>query len=365
MNTSRKNFIILAAVLGALVAGIWIWNSQQTPPPAPEQTTEDARPEEAASSAQEQEMQYMSELPRLTVTESEKPLVAPETNASVVRGNATEKEQRTDPVVSQDFVRDLARLCATNYHPAGTRHNTGQTGITTLTFKKLNMHYGVNLTGLTTGTRDVLEARSAIFNHLLSPIVLRMVYDIYSDEFVSVLAEEALAQTREYSQPDGGYAFSAISQKDARELLALYGDLVQEVGSCFQAFAKRSDLVEIMARYTHAARRVTDSYGAYADLEAQDAPQYKLDRVSAEIKKALTERDKMRAAIIAMTSPIKNRKLLSEGDIMDIATWISRRIAGNQDNLNAIGAIASLSFELADALRGYTLPAAATANADS
>ncbi|GAB6177471.1 hypothetical protein JCM16814_23620 [Desulfobaculum senezii] len=367
MNAQRKSLLTLAVVLIAIGAGFWQWNARTAP--APDAQTE-SRQDEADGAAS-----YLSELPRVPVTDDgnataeataqpQPAAPAQETNASQVRGNATPSEQRTDAVVTPDFIRDLARLCATNYHPPRTRHNPSGSGLTTLTFKKLNMHYGIELTGLRTGSRDVLEGRTAVLRHLMSPIVLRTVYALFGDAFVAALAEEGMHQTREFKAPEGGYAFRALTAKEAENMLDVYAAMVREVGSTFRAFAKRRDLVDVMERYSRAARRVTDAYGAYADLEAQDAPAKQLDRISAEIKKALVERDSMRATILSMASPKKTRKLLSEGDVMDIATWISRRLTTDKEYINAIGAIASLSEELAMDLKGFDTTALA-ANAAS
>jgi hypothetical protein len=349
MNAQRKSLLTLAVVLIAIGAGFWLWNARTAP--APDAQTE-SRQDEADGAAS-----YLSELPRVPVTDDgnataeataqpQPAAPAQEANASQIRGNATPSEQRTDAVVTPDFIRDLARLCATNYHPPRTRHNPSGSGLTTLTFKKLNMHYGIELTGLRTGSRDVLEGRTAVLRHLMSPIVLRTVYALFGDAFVAALAEEGMHQTREFKAPEGGYAFRALTAKEAENMLDVYAAMVREVGSTFRA------------------RRVTDAYGAYADLEAQDAPAKQLDRISAEIKKALVERDSMRATILSMASPKKTRKLLSEGDVMDIATWISRRLTTDKEYINAIGAIASLSEELAMDLKGFDTTALA-ANAAS
>ncbi|NJB68472.1 hypothetical protein GGQ74_002145 [Desulfobaculum xiamenense] len=358
MTLTRRNSLLLVVVLAALVAGFWVWNSLkpkavEAPAPVVEAPATD----------------YVSELPapvsddqNATAEQSAPP--AEEVNASQVRGVAAPEHPQDDAVVTPDFVRDIARLCATNYHPAHTRNNDSAIGMTTLTFKKLNMHYGVNLTGLHTGTRDVLEGRTAVLNHLMSPIALRLVYGLYADAFVQALGEEALAQTREYRLDDGGYAFRSLTEAEARGMLTLYAQLVDEIGLCFRTFARQPKLVDAMRNYTLAARNVNAAYGTYADLEASDAAQAKLDAVAQDIKQALTERDRLRNTILAMAMPTKSRKLLTGGDVMDIATWISRRLATNPDNINGIGALASLSEELSTSLRSATpTPQADTAQA--
>jgi len=262
----------------------------------------------------------------------------------------------TDRVLTPDFVSDLAAFLARAYHPAGTRDNTGNRGLTTMTFKRLNMRYGVDLTGLDVDARDSATGRNQALSHLMSPIVLRLAFDILSDPFVHELADQGARQQRAF-QNGGAYAKRPLRDAQVREMLKIHASLVADAGKIFRTFASRPDLLTAMRRYFQAAADVNAAYGKYADREAVGAPQKELDAISVEIKNTIQAREKMRVGLMQGATP-RSGSLLSEGDVLDIAAWIYRRIKANPEAINAVGAIASLSKELADKLNAYAYPPA-------
>ncbi|WP_461208976.1 hypothetical protein [Desulfocurvus sp. DL9XJH121] len=263
---------------------------------------------------------------------------------------------KSDRVLTPDFMRDLAAYLASAYHPAGTRDNTGNRGMTTMTFKRLNMRYGVNLSGLDVDHADTVAGRREALTHLMSPIVLRLAFDILADPFVEELAAQGAAQKREF-RTKTGYEERPISDAQVREMLKLYAALVSDAGRTFRTFAGNPDLVAAMKRYFKEADRVNAAYAAYADREAVGAPRDELDAISKEIKEAIQDREKARDALLSMADRGPHT-MLGQGDVADIAAWIYRRLANDTDAINAVGAIASLSGELAEKLASYTYPAA-------
>lgn len=260
----------------------------------------------------------------------------------------------TDRVLTTDFVHDLAAFLASAYQPAHSEDNAGNRGLTTMTFKRLNMRYGVDLTGLDVDRRNAAKGRREALEHLMSPIVLRLAFDIFSQPFADELAAEGARQTRSFKSGDG-YAEHALSAGQVREMLRLYASLSADVGNTFQAFASRPDLVQAASRYFQAAGAVNAAYGKYADREAAGAPQAELDAISVEVRDAIQARERMRAALLKDAAP-RPGSLLAEADVLDIAAWTYRRLSRDPEAINAVGAMASLSGELAQKLNAYVYP---------
>lgn len=262
----------------------------------------------------------------------------------------------SDRVLTRAFVRDLAAFLARAYHPAGTRDNLSNRGVTTMTFKRLNMRYGVDLTGLDVDAKDSAIGRDQALSHLMSPIVLRLAFDILADPFVEELAAQAANQSREFTN-GSGYAARTLRDGHVREMLKLHAALVNDAGKIFRTYASRPNLVSAMRRYFQAVEAVNAAYGKYADREAVSAPQAELDAISVEIQNAIKTRDTMRANLMKGAAP-GSGSMLTDGDALDIAAWIYRRLKHDPESINAIGALASLSTELSQKLNDYVYPAA-------
>ncbi|MDY7001390.1 MAG: hypothetical protein SVS15_06370 [Thermodesulfobacteriota bacterium] len=276
--------------------------------------------------------------------------------------NATGQEPlpESDKVVTPDFIKDLARFTASCYHPAGTRHNRGKVGLTTCTFKKLNIRYGVRLTGLAHQSRDPEAAREEIFAYAFNPITLKLIYDIYANDFILALTDAVQNQTREFLSGSGKYVEAGLGPEHAAEMLRIHARLAADTARCFQCFARKPDLVSPVAQYFRAAQKVLEAYGEYASLEVESADAKALDKVSEKIKQAIMAREKIKNSIISGIRPKAEPFSLSEGDVLDMATWVYRRVSGHPERINAVGAVAALLLTLAEDLEkasGSAVPA--------
>jgi len=277
-------------------------------------------------------------------------------NATSAEADQTVPEQADEgytpgDLVTPQFVLDLARYAASNYHPAGTRHNAEDQGVLTLSFKKLNMRYGVTMTGLDVDTRDVESARDTIFGLILNPIVLRTIYNLYQDDFIAALAQETQSQTRLFRTASGDYAVRPMQPVHTAEMFELLAHMTRDVGLVFRSFAANPGLVGVMAEYQDARQRVHAAYGEFASLEAQGKSGEALNRVSDEIRDAIITREGLRSAVLAKIVPQEEDFALSDGDVMDIAAWIHRRVSPDIERMPSMGALASLFLEFSEALQ--------------
>lgn len=279
-------------------------------------------------------------------TPKEPATAAPEASPEVTM---SAQAPNTDKVLTLSFIEDLAQYLAAGYQPAGTVHNTGSSGTTTVTFKKLNMRYGVDLTGLDVDRNNPVMGRRQALDHLMSPIVLRLAYNLFARDFAQALAGAGEGQTRQFAV-SSGFNARKVKPGHVQEMLDIYATQLRDMGRTFEVFASRPELVDLMGRYFAAKQRVNEAYSHYADREAQDAPDAELDRISLNIKQAITEREALKRELLRGTRASEGSSL-SEGDRLDIAAWTYRRLSADPEAINAIGALASLSQELADELR--------------
>lgn len=295
--------------------------------------------------------EYQEELPKTAPLSAEN-----QENATLAEGKES-PEPRTGQgyapgdVVTPQFVLDLARYAASNYHPAHTRHNAEDAGLNTLSFKKLNMRYGVTMNGLDVDVRNVEQARDTVFGLILNPIVLRTIYNVYKDDFLAALVQEAGSQTRLFRTATGDFEVRPMEPAHIREMLELQSAMSRDVGLVFRSFAANPGLMGVLSEYFDAVDRVNAAYGEFATLEAQGKAGEALTRVSDEIRDAIISREGLRSAILSKTVPEEAGFGLSDGDVMDIASWIYRRVSPDADRMAAMGALASLFLEFAQELR--------------
>ncbi len=328
--------VVALAVVVAAAIGLWLYADLNRTAPGPVAEQEQAPPER----------QYMTDLPAAQPAEPETP-AEPTVTGQVRPEQPAEPPAPAGGVVQPDFVTDLAGYVTAHYHPAGTTDNQGRHGISTLTFKALNMRYGTRLTGLTHEDPDRQAARQEIFTALMHPLVLRVVFDLYADEFVSALEAQARAQSRDFITASGAQS-RPLDDAHVAELLRITADQTRRYGALFESFARRPDMADGVVRYFEAARRVNEAYAAFADAEAAGAGTKILDATAETIKQSIKERERLKASVLAALRPRDGG--LSDGEVLDVATWITRRLQGHPGRINSIGAIASLSGELADKL---------------
>lgn len=306
-------------------------------------------------SEQAQERDYQRELPEFAPLPAQNATNA--TSAAPANATIQEKEDGFKPgdLVTPRFILDLARYAVSNYHPAGTRHNDRKSGIATLSFKKLNMRYGVNLTGLDVDARDVDKARSTVFELILNPVVLNAIYKFYADDFVDALIQEGRTQTRSFRTKGGGFEERPMEPGQVREMLALYAKMAGDTAMVFRSFSSNPGLVQTMADYFASVARVHAAYEEFAALEAQGRTGEALSRVSVEIRDAIMAREALKSEILKKTTPSERSFGLSDGEVMDIASWIYRRVSNDAGRLSSIGSIATIfldfSGELEDAAK--------------
>lgn len=358
----KKGAPILAmVVIGCIVAAVlFVVNrkNETEAEKAPKASVQKEEKEKGALSdlplfAPDEEQEQEPE-PKVTPGFEDVPQVAEEADSvdSSVSMKATPPQ--TDRILTGGFVTDLASYMASAYKPAKTRANPGGRAMIAMTFKRLNMRYGVDMTGLNVPSGDVLAARKKAYRHLMSPIVLRLAYGLFSEQFIEELAQAAADQQRDFSKNDG-YASRNLQDWHVREMLKLYASMVSDAGNCFKTFASRPDLVAVMNRYFDAVRNVNVAYQQYSDREAVGASQKELDSISKQIQQAIKLREELKGNLLGAVK-LRSGALIDETDVLNIASWIYRRLKADPDSINAIGAIASLSQDLARDMRAYHYP---------
>ncbi len=348
---ASKGLVILLVIV-VIVAGLFaykIYQKRETLQDTTQKTEKVAPPKE----------NYQATLPAQATPEVAQPASQPAPRKKTPEESSVSMQATapgTDKVVSPAFIKDLASFLASSYQPAHSLNNTGNHGITTLSFKQLNMHYGINLTGRTVQKTDPLQGRREVLDHLMSPTVLRIVYDLFSDSFVRELALQGSKQERLFEKK-ATHVRRKITTNQVREMLRIYGTQVHNIGILFQAFGKNPALIPAFDAYYAAVRRVNTAYALYADKDAQNADQQQLDELALEIKDAIQQREEKKETVLTLLDAENNVHLGHEEEL-EIAQWAYRRIKQDAEATKSIATLASLAKELTLKMTQYVYPPA-------
>lgn len=354
----KRNLLIVIPLLLALGVGGVVWYKFIRTSPKPS-FTEPAQPDN-----QGQVSGYLRDIPkgddivagdddatREQVDDTQAMPMESNGTADIAPGE-TQPIEKAPPVPEEDsivrpaFMVDLAVFAADHFQPAGTRDNPGKKALSTLSFRTLNMRYGVDLTGLETQNEDVFKAREEIFDYVLKPVVMRLVYIIYAGKFVDTLTQIGGNQTRAYITGPNTYEERSLSSADTADMLNIYAADIRGAAACLDAFARRKELSAAYSRYVAAVARVNNAYMRYMDAEAAGG---RVERLADEIRDAVQDRENLKNKLItSLRGNSSSIKSLDDADVLDIAGWAHRRLAADPGRRDGLITAAELLANLAE-----------------
>lgn len=352
--------IIALALLLALAAA-WVVFQQSTGLNAPgregqEQEKTSRVPTPANESEREEETRVSSEAN--TTAGSER-----------VPGNRTSSRDQGEPlpdsrkVVTPAFVLDLAHFVVSRYHPEWGQDNPREEGILRLSFRALNVRYGMELTGLRHSSSALKKARQEVLRKLLDPDMLKHAYIRFADSFVREVVRTGKNSTRRVKTPEGEIRERSLSDADVAEMLQLGSSYLRDVSAVLAMLGEKPGLDAFIGDYLEAknqavhfnyqlnqveeALRVRQDRSEGADLEEL---REKRREVVKEYSRAIAKRERARQELVdKVIQGTEERIDLGVAEILYIAEWVHRRAPG-EENRSAIVTGARLFQDLADRL---------------
>lgn len=247
-----------------------------------------------------------------------------------------------DPMVSMDFVDDLARHIVASFYPQGSHPQAEARPITLLSVKTLNMRYGVKMTGLRHTADDVRQARRQVLGYLLGP-AMRSVYGLYADKLVELVKGYAGYLTREFQAADGGKR--RLTPEEQTQLLRVSADWGRGLSACLRSLAKVEDLEDLVRRKLQTEQTALDANEEVGNVLMLLQPlrdKAEGAKLSADERNSLAEAEAaMRAASNAYQQALKDREAartvlvekmyqagepgLGEASCAYVAAWLYRR----------------------------------------
>lgn len=367
-NKQIRTIAIGVAALLAIAAGIWLFSGSPESPP-------EQKPDNASNTTEQaQSMQDIADKAAEQAVDLIQP-AAPESSDSEANATDTEQEPsaRTeaqsggevreavapappeskaqpteDSVVRISFVDDLAAYLVSGYQPPRSRKNPTDRGRLVISYKQVNMHYGLDpsLFGNPGGPAD--RMRKAILQYMFRPGVLKALYDLYAEAFTDQMVEQAELAERSFPTDNGSFAMGPLNPAQQGELLSLYADKSSDAGKVFQALGQNIDLFVTVRNYLQAVRDVNKAYEHFWKRDLDDPSQVEL--AGREIKQAIVRRERLRSKVVRAIRNAHSLNRVSDEELLYLAQWGFRRSRNMEHPEETMGMLADLLTDLGQRL---------------
>lgn len=253
-----------------------------------------------------------------------------------------------DSMVPWGFLSDLSEFMVEHYHPAGTRQNPTDKGVFTLSYKQLNMRYGLEVSHFGHESLDVRQARQEVFDYVFRPGVLSALHSLYAEPFVQDLALKCAEAEREFVRPDGSPETRVLNERETSECLGLVAGFLRDGGRVLRAMATNERLLAMLPEYEEASRQVNLAYTEFNDLRESGGKG--AEQASERIKNTIERREALRRTVIAAVRRDAGRLSLQADEIFYLVQWGARRMGAGDGRGQALDTAAKLLDDVADKL---------------
>ncbi len=262
---------------------------------------------------------------------------------------------KADATVTPRFVTDLAEFLVAGYYPKGTHPAAVNNGITALSLKSLNLRYGGALVGLNKPVDDPAQRRGFVLRYVMMPSMIRALYSLYADAFVSTMLAEAGKLER---APQGGSP-RKISPRERAEMFGIYTANIRTLSAIVKACAADREIGKYMRAYWDAEEATLA-----ADLEFQNTQEAReriqadslpglaaakdaADKAGLAFRDAVIKRESARSALISVLRGHPGVRGLGDDQMLYAVAWVERRLREIPNALSALDAMSNMLDNMA------------------
>lgn len=262
---------------------------------------------------------------------------------------------KSDATVTPRFITDLAESLVDAYYPKGTHPAAGNTGISILGLKSLNLRYGGALVGLNRPVDDPAERRKFVLRYVMMPSMIRALYSLYGDAFINTMLAEAAQLER---TPQGGSP-RKISAREQAEMFGIYAAHTRTLSAIFRACAADREISKHMQAYWDAEKATQDADLAFQTAqEARErsradasidfgAAKAETDKTGSAYRSAVIRRENARSALISVLRGHPGVRGLGDDQMLYAVAWVQRRLQDIPNALNSLDAAGNMLDNLA------------------
>ena len=269
---------------------------------------------------------------------------------------------KADSTVTPRFITDLAEFLVNGYYPKGTHPAATGGGISVVSLKSLNLRYGGALVGLNKPVDDPVERRRFVLRYVMMPSMIRALYALYADTFISAMTAEAdkVMRTPQNGQP------RQISPRERAEMFNIYAAHARTLSSIFKACAADREISKYMQAYWDAEEATLA-----ADLNFQNAQEAgelarrndsadlavaksAADKAGSAYRDAIIKRESARSALISVLRGHPGVRGLGDDQMLYAVAWVQRRLRDIPNALSALDAMSGVLDNMAGRMEALT-----------
>lgn len=373
-QSGKGKFVWILLIL-AIVAGGAVWmlrDTQQpsTPQPTPEQSQMrlqlPAPPPQNTASAQSQNgtngtqnlADGMVATGQNTPTDGESPNASTAAEQSAESGGTADVGRvmprvQDDSVIRLNFIEDMAHYLADAYYPAGSGPAKGDSGELAKGPKMLNMHYGVEMTGLTWSGDDIKKGRQSVLRYVLNSTMADALYRLYVDRFMEALQKEAKRLVRTVDGEE-----RPLTRMEIKEMHLLLSRKVMATAGVIRACVVMEDAmarVDALHAATKTALEANQEFQVAllryqqaaegSDAKKTAAARAAMDASGKTYQQAIMQRERTRESLANQLRKYKWVSMQDDNANIYIAQWVFRRM---QENPRVFPALMTVQEKLLD-----------------
>ena len=259
---------------------------------------------------------------------------------------------KEDGMILPAFIKDLARLMAQSYYPAGSHPNAKKYGISVLTLKKLNMRYGLGFYGFNVSPNDPKIARRAIFTYIMNSDMLDALYGLYADTLTSELSQEADSLTRDVRGHKRG-----LTPAEKAEMFILYARDARALSAALVASGD-PEVSKALALYHNALRATTQANSVYVDATVEyeaakldgknvNAALTRKEQAGVAYQHVLQKQNSAREKVLLLARKSTRGVILSDDTLLYALSWGQRRLQSGSNSRECLYTMARILDNLA------------------
>lgn len=244
------------------------------------------------------------------------------------------KKVTEDTVVQPKFITDLSHLLVNAYHPKGSHPAAKNESKLLLDAKVINVHYGIEMTGLSWSGDDLAVGRRSVMQYALRPTMINALYALYKERFIETINADIDEATRNF---DG--AERILSPEERATFYKLTAKQLRATAGVIKSCAKVNSAMADVAVWLQAERDVLTAnqkfqsalhdYQVSKDMNATpsvtDAAESKMKAQGEAYEKAIRDREAYKASLAKMIRNYKWTKNQDDETNLYIASWVFRR----------------------------------------
>lgn len=351
-NTNLKRVIWVALVIFAIaLTGLWTFEPEimeNEPIRTPEGEVQ-SQIRIPLGSDQQEEIQQPAEAPQQT---AENQPEAPATPKVVV------KKVTEDSVVRPAFISDLSQLLVKSYQPAGSP-TAGNKAKLLLDAKEINIHYGIEMTGLSWSGDDLAIGRRSVMRYALRPTMINALYALYKQRLITQINTDINNATRPF-----GDAERKLNQAEKNEFYKLAAKRIRATAGVLKSCAKVGSSMTDISVWLQSERDALDAnqrfqtalhnYQVSKDMKATksvtESAEKKMQEEGTAYENAIRSREEHKAAIASMIRKFKWTKDQDDETNLYIASWVYRRSKDISNPKEVMMTIQDLLLDLASTM---------------